>query len=307
LQRGEVPHDPTKQKNVFSLLVEWKFHFTHLDSFLWRISESKIPIMFNQKAYVVNFGRFLIHSSVFRDLYLISPSSGLEFMFNTDEVSFIEFLDVVHGVKYTHEINKLYEVYKICEFFGCDSLCNLFDLKKMMLKDIINGIDLPVFEIYMSENLKIFLNQPEFASVPLPILIRLFQQNKEGVSFSDLRVFFDNYYHLHPTSFQVLFNNIDIKFQSEKEIDEYCQVMSLYFPGIGILASNFHQRIEELHQHMKKFEIGEQEKNKELYKKMNKEKEEDQNIIKELNQQMEMLKLSLLKKTREEEMNMKES
>jgi len=116
LEKGEVPHDQTKQKIVFSLLVEWEFHFTHIDSFLWRISESKIPIMFNQKAYEVNFGRFLIHSSVFRDLYLINPSSGLEFRFNTNEDSFNEFLDVVHGVKYVHEIGKSYEVYRFVSF-----------------------------------------------------------------------------------------------------------------------------------------------------------------------------------------------
>ena len=108
LQKGDIPHDQTRQKIVFSLLVEWEFHFTHIDSFLLRISESKIPIIFNQKAYEVNFSRFLIHSSVFRDLYLINPSGGLEFRFNTDEDSFIEFLDVVHGVIYVHEIDKSY-------------------------------------------------------------------------------------------------------------------------------------------------------------------------------------------------------
>ena len=201
LQKGEVPNEQTIQKLVFCLLVEWEFLFTHIDSFLWRTSESKIPIKFNQKTYVVNFSRFLIHSSVFRKLYLLNPSGGLEFRINTDEDSFIKFLDVVHGVKYVHEIDKSYEVYKICEFFGCDSLCNLFDVKKMLLKDIIKGFDLPIFEKYMSENLKDFLNEPEFASLPLHILIRLFQQNKEAFSFSDFRIFIDKFYHQHPTSF----------------------------------------------------------------------------------------------------------
>jgi len=297
LQKGEVPNDQTRQKNVFSLLVEWEFRFTHIDSFLWRISESKIPIMFNQKVYVVNFSRFLIHSSVFRDLYLINPSGGLEFRFNTDEDSFIEFLDVVHGVKYAHEIDKFYEVYKICEFFGCDSLSNLFDVKKMILKDIINGLDLPLFEKYMSENLKDFLNQPEFASVPLPILIRLFQQNKEAFSFSDLRVFFDNLYHLHPTIFPVLFNHIHLKIQTEEEIDEFGQAMSPCLPGMGILASNFHGKkaallgeINNLQNENIRRKAEDQQKMEELNQKMKKEKAEDQKRIEELSQQVEKLK-----------------
>jgi len=297
LQKGEVPNEQTTQKIVFSLLVEWEFHFTHIDSFLMRISEIKIPIKFNQKAYVVNFGRFLIHSSVFRDLYLINPSGGLEFRFNTDEDTFIEFLDVVHGVKYAHEIDKSYEVYKICEFFGCDSLCNLFDVKKMMLKDIINGLDLSLFETYMSENLKDFLNQPEFASVPLPILIRLFQQNKEAFSFSDLRVFFNKFYHQHPSNFQVLFNSIDLKFQTEEEIDEFGQAMSLYLPGIGILASNFHEKkaafideINNLQNENTRRKADDQQKIEELNQKMKRKEAEDQKRIQELNQQMEKLK-----------------
>ena len=226
LQKGEVPHDRTKQKNVFSLLVEWKSQFTHIDCFLWRTSESKIPIKFNQKVYVVNISRFLIHSTLFRDLYLINPTGGLEFMFSSGEGSFIELIDVVHGVKNAHEINKSYEFYKICEFFGCDMLCNLCDLKEMMLKDIINGTGQSFFEEYMSENLKDFLNQPEFAFVPLPILIRLFQHNKCAFSFSDLKVFFNNYsLHQNTTSFQVLYNIINLKFQSEEEIFEFSQVI----------------------------------------------------------------------------------
>jgi len=284
LQKGEVPNDQIRQKIVFNLLVEWEFHFTHIDSFLWRISEIKIPIKFNQKAYEVNFSRFLIHSPVFRDLYLINPSGGLEFRFNTDEDSFIEFLDVVHGVKYPHEIDKSYEVYKICEFFGCDSLCNLFDVKKIILKDIINGFDLPVFEKYMSENLKKFLNEPEFASLPLPILIRLFQQNTEVFSFSDLIVFFDKYYHLHPTIFPVLFKHIHLKIQSSEEIDEFGQAMSPCLPGIGIIYSNFQKRIEELNQKMKRKEA------------------EDQKRIEELNQQMEKLKNKYIEAKRREEL-----
>jgi len=209
----------------------------------------------------------LIHSSVFRDLYLINPSGGLEFRFNTDEDSFIEFRDVVHGVKYVHEIDKSYEVYKICQFFGCDSLCNLFDVKKMILKDIINGLDLLIFEKYMSENLKDFLNETEFASLPLPILIRLFQQNKEAFSFSDLRVFFDKYYHLHPTIFPVLFNHIHLKIQSAEEIDEFGQAMSPCLPGMSIISSNFQKRIEELNQQMEelKNKFTEEENRREVF------------------------------------------
>ena len=81
------------------------------------------------------------------------------------------------------------------------------------------------------------MNQPEFASVPLPIRIRLFQQNKEAFSFSDLRVFFDNYYQIHPTNFQVLFNNINLKFQTPEEIDELC--LSFF---LGFLAKNFQKK-----------------------------------------------------------------
>jgi len=325
LQKGEVPNDQIRQKIVFNLLVEWEFHFTHIDSFLWRRSESKIPIKFNQKVYVVNFSRFLIHSSVFRDLYLINPSGGLEFRFNTDEDSFIEFRDVVHGVKYVHEIDKSYEVYKICEFFGCDSLCHLFDMKKMILKDIINGLDLLIFEKYMSENLKDFLNEPEFASVPLPILIRLFQQNKEAFSFSELRVFFDKFFHQHPSSFQVLFNSIDLRIQTEEEIDEFGQAMSPYLPGMGILASNFQakkaafideinnlqnenirrkaedqQKMEELNQKMKQKEAEDQLRI-ELLQQMEKNKAEDQKRIEELNQQMEKLKNKFIEEAKRRE------
>ena len=279
LQKGDVPNEQRIQKIVFCLLVEWEFHFTHIDSFLWRISESKIPIVFNQKTYVVNFGRFLIHSSMFRELYLINPSGGLEFRINTDEDSFIEFLDVIHGVKYVNKIEKSYEVYKICEFFGCDSLCNLFDAKKMMLKNIINGFDLPIFEKYMSENLKDFLNETEFASLPLPIMIRLFQQNKEAFSFSDLRVFFAKHHHLHPTIFPVLFNHIHLKFQSAEEIDEFGQAMSPYLPGIGILTSNFHEKKAAL--------LGEINN---LQNENTRIKAEDQQRIELLQQQMEELK-----------------
>jgi len=310
LQRGEVPIDPKEQKNVYNLLVEWKFQFTHLDSFLWRISDSKIPIKFNQKAYVVNFSRFLIHSSVFRDLYLINPSGGLEFRFSTDEESFIEFLDVVHGVKYAHEIAKSYEVYKICEFFGCDSLCNLFDVKKVLLKDIISGFDLPIFEKYMSENLKDFLNQPEFASVPLPILIRLFQQNKNAFSFSDLRFFFDKYYYHHPTNFQVLFNNINLKFQTTEEIDEFSQVMPQYLPGIGVLTSNFFQKkatlldeIKYLQTENTRRKVEDQQRIEEMNKKMESKEAENQRRIEELNQQMKMEKA--VNKSRNKKLMMK--
>ena len=303
LQRGEVPHDSTRQKNVYKLLVEWKFQIPHMDSFLWRISESKITIKFNKKAYEVSFSRFLIHSSVFRDICFINPSCNLEFEFNIDEDSFIEFLDVVHGVKYVHEIDKYAEVYKICEFFGCSPLSTLFDCNDFLLRDIISGIDHPDFEIYMSENLKSYLNNPKFVSVPLPILIRLFQRNKETFSFTELRVFFDNYYHLHPASLRVLINSINLKLQSEEEIDEFGRVISKYFPGIDILTSNFihkrfallnqitqlqdeNSRIKEMNQSMKMKDEEYQKRLEELDLKMKNEKAKYQERIDEMHQQM---------------------
>jgi len=303
LQRGEVPYDSTKQKNVYKLLVEWQFQISHLDSFLLRISESKITIRFNKKAYEVSFSRFLIHSSVFRDICFINPSCNLEFELNIDEDSFIEFLDVVHGVKFVHEIDKYTEVYKICEFFGCSPLCTLFDCGDFLLRDVINGIDHPDFEIYMSENLKSYLNNPKFVSIPLPILIRLFQRNREVFSFTELRIFFDNYFHLHPANLRVLINNINLKLQSEEEIDEFGQVISKYFPGIDILTSSFLQKksallnqinqlqdensnIKELNQSIKMKDEEYQKRLEELDLQMKKEKAKDQEIIYEMHQQM---------------------
>jgi len=257
LQRGEVPFDPKRQKNVYNLLVEWKFQFPFLESFLFRISGLIIPIKFNNKVFNVNFSRFFIISSLFRDLYSINPSCDLEFEFLIDDNSFFEFLDVVHGVKSLHEIQNYVEVFKICEFFGCSSLSNLFDIKEIILKDIIYGINHPDFERYVRENLRDFLIKPEFASVPLPILIRLFQKYNWSFSLRELRVFLNNYYINQPMSFFILFNCINLKLHSIDEFYEIGVFFKHYFPGIE----------EELNMKMRK-EIEDQKKLEELTKRI---------------------------------------
>jgi len=180
-------------------------------------------------------------------------------------------------------------------------------MKKMILKDIINGLDLPFFERYLSENLKKILNEPEFASLPLPILIRLFQQNKEAFSFSDIRFFFDNYFHLHQTSFQVLYNNINLKIQSAEEIDEFGQAMSPYLPGIGILVSNFHEKkaafIDEINnlQSENSRMKEDQQRMEELNQKMKQKEAEDQQRIELLHQQMEKLRNKFIEEAKRRE------
>jgi len=251
LQSGEVPSDLSRQKVVNNLLVEWKFQFHHMDSFLLRITENKFPIKFNKKSYDVNFNRFLIHSSVFKDQYYLNPSCDLIFEFCIDDESFIEFLDVVHGKKYVHEIHKYVEVYKICEFFGCSSLSNLFDFKAILLSDIKNGIDLPNSEKFISENLRDFIEKPEFVKLPLPTLIRLFQQNKVALPFSELKNFLNNYCSLSPNGFRVLINNISLDFLSKEDVNELNLLFVQNFREQNSITSYYIKKESELKNEIK--------------------------------------------------------
>jgi len=279
LKRGDVPPDITQQANVYKLLIEWKCIFSLMESFQFRISDRKFPICLNKKIYDVSFSRFLAYSSVIRNHYLNNPDMCPEFVMKIDEEPFLEFLDLVNGVKCVHEIVNNVDVFKICEFFGCHSLCNFFDIREILLRDFISGNDDPYFEKYMGDNIQYFLNKQEFVYVPLPALIRLFAQNKEPFSISDLRIFLENYFKHNPTCFHILFSNISLKFHSEEEINELGQICSKYLDIIRIITVNFQQQKTKIIQEYN--DIIEKTANSDQYKEIRRLESNQKQIIQE--------------------------
>ena len=130
-------------------------------------------------------------------------------------------MEIIHSNKQVHEVVNYVEVYKICEFFGCSTLCSFFDMNKVVLYDVISGNIRPEYLRYLCENLTTFLIKPEFAQVPMGTLISIFHQYNESFYFLELRIFIENPIRANPLSYHYLLSQIRFQNMSDDETIEF--------------------------------------------------------------------------------------
>jgi len=225
---GHIPSDRNDQIGVINLLREWESHFGIVDNFRFRLccQEKDGIVVYNGDKYEVNIGCLLFHSLVFREFY--KNSCGMVFNFDSSysRESFEVFLDLIHNRISYPSVEKAGDVYDICNYLHCDSLCQLLNddsserVLSLLIQNQSDNIDFSKYERSITQKIDTYLKNPSFCLVSLPSLCLIFASSNQTFSLSSLEQFLIGCMKHHGTVGKILFNNI--KYQKSSDFSKSC-------------------------------------------------------------------------------------
>jgi len=302
LQSGEVPNDPMEQKNVFYLLVEWEFHFTYQDSFLWNISEKKIPIKFlifndwgcsdtvdnlinqvksefdhtiihNGHQYPVNLKTFSSLSRYFYSQIQSSPDTVVSVIDEFSEETFTLFLECLHGIKSFPQDGKLVEIYILSQIWECTSLNGLIDTKStsFILSALLKGdlIDQKLVEENATQQIHALIQDPLFYQLPLSTLSRVVSKSSIHEIIDNLVFFIRNLFETHGIESSFLIFSLDFGCCTEATVLGILETISIH--SHSSLFMFLKKKFEEKENELKKANTEAQRRIEELSQQMKKE------------------------------------
>jgi len=237
LVSGSIPIDKNYHIGVFNMLREWKSHFGIMDSFRFRLSCQKKDgiVIYNGEKYEVNIGCLFFHSGVFREFYI----NNCEIVFSTNlsflKESFEVFLDLIHNRISYPSLEKAGDVHAICEYFCCDSLCKLLNddspdkVLRLLIQNQNENLSISENEKKITQEIDIYLKNPNLCLVPLPSLCRIFEASKMRVfSLSSLEPFLIGCLKHHGTGAKILLNSINYNNPSTiSELKKFLHILSI--------------------------------------------------------------------------------
>jgi len=252
LNEGILPNSETEQLSIYYLLVEWKFHHFILENYVNKMAflTNDFVIRFKKKMYNTNISRMSMHCSVIRNYIDLYPGYIFEVKFKCSEEVFIEFLDLLNGKVSVNDISSYGEVYRLCEFLECRLMCMFFDQKRLLLYELTNNSDSSMLTFFnvekiIGKDIKSYLN-PDLAKLPLPFLIRVFQECTIEFSISEIKPFLEGLVQQRPLTYQMILNNIMFKNMIPSDMKEAEDLFSSKTNINKILISTMNTYKEEI-------------------------------------------------------------
>jgi len=225
LQTGEVPSDPIDQIVILQLLKEWDCHFCFFDSYRLRVQSQNMNgyIMHRDKSYPVNLGCLYLHSKKYQEFHHENPNEVFEVNFECKESTIRVFLQMIHNKIKHPQFNDVDEVFDLCQFLECGSLCAIFEksfqsiLASILSKQSEDDYDISSQEELIVKNIEQFMLLPKFCELSVSIICRIFQKSKQTFPNQVLEVFFKNVVTFHGPGAALLLYMINLEASSDSK------------------------------------------------------------------------------------------
>jgi len=304
---GYMPHERNQQIGIFILLNEWESNFEIIDCFRSRLCCQKKDgiIVYNGEEYEVNIGCLYFHSEVFRGFFKNNIEMVFMIVLPKSRESFEVFLDLIHNQISYPSIEKAGDIYDICEYLHCDSLCQLMNdnsservlslLIQNQDQDHNDNIDFSKYERSITQNIETYLKNPGFCLVSLPSLCRIFAASNQAFFLSSLEPFLIGCMKHHGTVAQCILNKI--KYQKPSGISElkrFLHIMSIegsndIYENSNHVLSSLQIEFSSLYDDNRKLS----ESNQQTISEMNKRFQEFESIIQELKSEVNSAKTTI--------------
>jgi len=234
---GCVPSHKDDQIGVINLLKEWESNFSLSDSFRYRLSTKAKDgiIIYNGKEYPINIGCLFLHCEVFRQFYKCSSGMVFRCDLSYSQKAFETSLDLIHNKISFPNVEIAGDVYDICSYLQCDSLCQLLNdeshervLSILIQKQNDDHFDFSIYEKTVARNIESYLKNPSFYLVSLASLCRIFSATNQTITLSSLEPFMIDCMKHHGASAKILLNSIKFPKPSDfSELNKFLQIMSI--------------------------------------------------------------------------------
>jgi len=184
----DTKFDESHSLSIYNLLRDWEFNLLIMQYFRNKVivKEKNGTIMCRNEYIRVNHGLLLHLSETYREFHELFPHSIFELpdCFNIDSIKC--FLEIMSNCLDSPPLEHVDQVKEICRYMKCGSFevlwkQNQFEmvLSKLLPSQNSCETDFEDYEQIICSHLTMFMDYPQFVTLPIPTLIRVFQLSQQ--------------------------------------------------------------------------------------------------------------------------------